>query len=279
MNNYIQTLFLTLLLSTSWISAKEPESIFHLGIEKGFVANRWDDHPDEFEKGDLDTPTLSIKFGGKFSAKITDHKFGVQISYIDSDSKIVDHSYEVLINIKSLNLRLGNGVELTGDITSRDSKYRDSQFDAFKYGVYFKGEYDLSFNKFYLSLHFRKTENTTLAQMEGVETKIAHEFDDVTKLGVTSKLGFINVWAELARFSFGITSIASKEFLYRIDSDNAYRFGIGAGVILTDFDIWVRGYMFNDYDDQTAIYYQAPHFTPDYTLSKSSIFAELLWKI
>ncbi|HAZ13822.1 MAG: hypothetical protein A2X86_14495 [Bdellovibrionales bacterium GWA2_49_15] len=269
-------LYLLCILGTGILFAEESTQ-YQVGVGSAFSMKNWSERPEQFSRKDVRPPPAKLSFG---LFKLHDENslsLKASLSFLDSQSSFLylsptfSHQFSFV--------QVFGGVEGSFSSFSEDSKYDKTAFNADMVGAFIGAKINLWTIDFHATFYARKVGETEIAGNEGVKTKMAHESDRVQKYGAIWKTQKFAVEGELARFLFGETTIVSKEFYYRVEKNTLYRTGLGAGAFMGDLELWGRFYQFKTPDDELAIYYQAPSFVPDYTLSKRSVFVELIWKI
>ncbi len=268
---------LLFLLTITGISSAEEIQQYQIGVGSAFSLQSWSERPEQFTEKDVHPPPAKIIFGLSRIDDARELAVKTSLSFLDSKTRFLYLS--PMLSYKFSFVQIMGGVETVLNSFSADSKYNKSAFDTDMYGAFVGAYTNLWEIDFHALFYIRKLGETEIAGNEGVKTKMAHESDYVQKYGAAWKGQKFAIEGEFAIFKYGETTIVSKEFFYRIEKDNLFRTSLGGGIFMGELEFWARFHQFQNYDDELAVYYQSPSFVPDYTLSKRSLFLELLWKI
>jgi hypothetical protein len=250
----------------------------YFGFSTSRALQKWDETPQDFSQGDITNSFGSISLGTILSRKGYEFHIDSKLTYVNSDYwlgyLLIGAEDDVFIP----NLRGGFKAEFLSTNLTNGQKYKDSMFDYFLYGLNTYLKYQHRNHQFFFDFKMRTTTDSEISTHESTTTKVRHEWDNISTLGVTSQIKDFIILAQIKRFKFSKTKILSKEFSYIIEDTNLNQYGLGLAYTYKRYTLWIRTYQFNSPDDEVSHFFQAPYFAPDYTLAKKTIEVELLWK-
>ena len=271
-------LMLIIIWSSQLHANSKSDSSF--GLISGFSFERWGQPPQDFEKKDFNPHKFNFFYQLDLERTLWHHQFKLNFALLNFDSQTLYGNYQFSRKIQTIEgLKLFGGFNILSNLNSSESRYEKTHFDFNSIGLFFGLKFHREWYQFYLARHANYVFNATVATFEGIDTEIGHESDGKTLIGGIFHFESLKFLTEYAFFDFGITSIVSKEFNFHIQELDIGRITLGIGYLRHKYELWLKFFQFSDIDDNTAIYYQAPHFTPDYLLSKRSMFLEFIWKI
>lgn len=248
-----------------------------VGVSTFHVLEFWDEEFESFSNQELRPPILSLQLEGSFNREIVRPIIESQLSvtphnmwsiYLNPGLERTFNKGDLLVAVRS---------ELSVSNLTQNKTYKDTLVDYFLYGFNYHFKYKYKDSWVYFKHFVRSVSDTQLADQESSRTKLRHGWDNIYKIGVESKFNQFDYMLEIARFKFGSVKILSNEFSYIIDSAFVDRFGGGLGYHRDKYTYWLKFFSYGPLSDEISHYYQAPFFTPDYTLAKRFIQLEVKW--
>lgn len=248
---------------------------YRLKVASGYSISDFETPPFNVKKDELTPPILTLGLGATWDKSIGQLNMDTSLAFVEFFDPVVSFELSLLFNFSFL--KFGGGAEVILASFGDDNKFKDTHFDNAYYGYYLNVLFDLYIFEIYGEFRQRELFDSVLTKLEGIETQIGHSGDTFLKLGAKTSLLGISAMAEITNINLGITSIVSKEFSYKIKSDNVVRATLGGGIGIGSLELWLKYQRMLDIEDEISYLYQATYISPDYIMSKDTVFAELIW--
>jgi len=254
---------------------KESSSVvgnYYLKFSSGYAVTSWENSPITVDQKYLAPPIFRLDLGGV--AEI--YEFRYSAGYVRGMGAIISSDQMLHMNLKIVTLAAGG--EIVWPTASDESKLKDTQYYRGSLGFVGRVTVDLLLADIYAEYRQRTLSDTPLIKIEGIETSIGHEYDRFTKLGATFSLLGLKALGEVTWIKLGNTAILSKEFSTTLPEDDIFRITLGGGLSIGRIELLIKYQRLLDIEDEVAYLYQSTHLSPDYLMSKNTIFVEAVWK-